>query len=199
MLIGLLSIVAVLIGTMTLVGSGEKSSTPSLDLAQSVPDTAPVGMPLSRIAAIHSHVPVLKIHALSQDVLDSVALALSKMDTIPPKYAVWATGVLKEELRRRTDAHAAIIEIRARQICHTPNMRTLRNLIGWHSDWDDEVIATIACARFNMGMTAEQLRVSLGVPDDINRTVTQYGTREQWVYGNTYVYLDDGRITAWQN
>ena len=55
-----------------------------------------------------------------------------------------------------------------------------------------------------IGMTAEDAKRSAwGYPDEINRTTTQYGTSEQWVYegyqyDNKYLYLDDGIVTAIQ-
>ena len=43
-----------------------------------------------------------------------------------------------------------------------------------------------------MGMTAEQVRASLGEPREVNRTVHRYGTHEQWVYGNRdYLYFEN--------
>ena len=61
----------------------------------------------------------------------------------------------------------------------------------------------IARGRIAIGMPADLVRLVWGVPDDINRTVTARGTREQWVYGDigqrSYVYLDDGEVTAIQN
>lgn len=54
-----------------------------------------------------------------------------------------------------------------------------------------------------IGMNQEQLILSWGEPDDKNRTVTKYGIREQWIYGEfpnvTYVYLEDGVVTSWQD
>ena len=54
-----------------------------------------------------------------------------------------------------------------------------------------------------LGMTAAQVRESWGEPDDINRTMTRWGTHEQWVYGPgltaTYVCLDDGIVTSLQD
>lgn len=54
-----------------------------------------------------------------------------------------------------------------------------------------------------LGASAEQARAALGEPDDVNRSVSRAGVREQWVYargsGDTlYVYLDDGVVTSWQ-
>ena len=49
----------------------------------------------------------------------------------------------------------------------------------------------------SVGMTAEEVRNSTwGSPDDINKTVTSYGTTEQWVYGNKYIYFRDGIVTS---
>ncbi|EON70335.1 hypothetical protein [Lysinibacillus sphaericus] len=52
-----------------------------------------------------------------------------------------------------------------------------------------------------LGMTYEEVEASLwGEPDDVNRTVTEYGTSEQWVYGNgQYLYFDDGILTGFQD
>jgi len=50
-----------------------------------------------------------------------------------------------------------------------------------------------------IGATSEQAELGWGRPDRINRTTTAYGTEEQWVYGSSYLYLTDGRVTAIQN
>lgn len=52
-----------------------------------------------------------------------------------------------------------------------------------------------------LGMTYDEVKASLwGEPVDVNRTVTQYGTHEQWVYGNgQYLYFDDGVLTSFQD
>jgi len=49
-----------------------------------------------------------------------------------------------------------------------------------------------------IGMTAHEAMTSTwGQPETKNRTVTKYGSREQWVYGEgRYLYLEDGRVTA---
>ena len=51
-----------------------------------------------------------------------------------------------------------------------------------------------------VGASEEIVRLAWGSPQDINRTTTASGTREQWVYGRgTYVYVENGRVTAIQN
>jgi len=51
-----------------------------------------------------------------------------------------------------------------------------------------------------IGMTASQVEDSTwGKPNDINKTTTQFGVNEQWVYSNDkYIYLEDGVVTAIQ-
>lgn len=52
----------------------------------------------------------------------------------------------------------------------------------------------------SIGMTEEEVRESSwGSPNDINKTTTKYGVREQWVYSNgKYIYFEDGVVTAIQ-
>ncbi len=54
--------------------------------------------------------------------------------------------------------------------------------------------------KIRIGMTKSMCRDSWGEPNDINKTISTYGTREQWVYGYSYVYFDEkGQITTIQN
>lgn len=52
----------------------------------------------------------------------------------------------------------------------------------------------------SIGMTKEEvLNSTWGSPEDINRTTTAYGVREQWVYSDyRYVYFENGVVTAIQ-
>jgi hypothetical protein len=51
-----------------------------------------------------------------------------------------------------------------------------------------------------IGMTEAMLLDSWGQPEDINTTVTKYSTRKQYVYGSgRYVYVENGKVDAWQN
>lgn len=52
----------------------------------------------------------------------------------------------------------------------------------------------------HIGMTQEDVVASQwGRPRQVNRTTTINGVREQWIYGNGYLYFDDGILTAIQN
>lgn len=46
-----------------------------------------------------------------------------------------------------------------------------------------------------LGMTREMCRESWGSPSDINTTVGSYGKHEQWVYNNSYLYFENGKLT----
>lgn len=51
-----------------------------------------------------------------------------------------------------------------------------------------------------IGMTMQDaIDSSWGKPEKINRTITTRGTREQWVYDGSYLYFQDGVLTAIQN
>jgi hypothetical protein len=49
-----------------------------------------------------------------------------------------------------------------------------------------------------LGMTDKMARASLGTPEKINRDVGAWGVHEQWVYGDTYLYFENGILTSWQ-
>lgn len=53
-----------------------------------------------------------------------------------------------------------------------------------------------------IGMTMDEVVGSRGRPQQVNRTVTAYGTSTQWVmrgFNYRYIYFENGKVTAWQN
>lgn len=51
-----------------------------------------------------------------------------------------------------------------------------------------------------MGMREEALICSWGRPSDVNKSVGSWGEHKQYVYGGgSYVYVENGRVTSWQN
>lgn len=65
--------------------------------------------------------------------------------------------------------------------------------------YEDEIASKIIKKKFWIGMTSEMAKESIGSPDDINRTVGSWGVHEQWVYGNKYLYFENGILTSYQN
>jgi len=49
-----------------------------------------------------------------------------------------------------------------------------------------------------IGMTKDEVKASWGEPDDINRFIYEWGTKEQWIYGDTYLYFEGNKLTAIQ-
>lgn len=55
-----------------------------------------------------------------------------------------------------------------------------------------------------IGMDNIDLLYSAGMPDDVNTTTNQNGSREQWVYNGSgnhtmYIYLENKVVTSWQD
>ena len=68
-----------------------------------------------------------------------------------------------------------------------------------HPAWSNEICNIVAARLIQRGMTAEQVRAAWGKPQRNNESVGAWGTHEQWVYGDTYVYFENGLMTSWQS
>jgi hypothetical protein len=53
--------------------------------------------------------------------------------------------------------------------------------------------------KIRLGMSKEMVIESWGQPKDIHRTVGSWGVHEQWIYGETYLYFENGILTSWQD
>ena len=52
--------------------------------------------------------------------------------------------------------------------------------------------------RIQLGMNRAELLASWGNPPDWNRSVGPWGVHIQYVYGNSYVYVENGFVTSYQ-
>jgi len=70
-----------------------------------------------------------------------------------------------------------------------------------HPDWSEEIWQLVQQRKIRIGMTCDMLLLSWGKPTEINRSVGSWGTHEQFVYRDydSYVYVENGKITSWQN
>ncbi len=50
-----------------------------------------------------------------------------------------------------------------------------------------------------LGMPSKAFEVMVGKPNHINTTTGFFGVHEQWVYGNSYYYFENGKLTTVQN
>lgn len=72
--------------------------------------------------------------------------------------------------------------------------------------WDQKTCTNLASQKYWIGMTKDQLVVSLGLPNEQNNTVGSWGFHTQWVYGTygPYIYLEGKdehnlKVTSYQN
>ena len=71
-----------------------------------------------------------------------------------------------------------------------------------HSDWPKVLRMSLERGLpFAIGMSKGQLKLTMGEPDDINRTMTASTTKEQWIYRfmSMYFYFTDDKLTAVQS
>lgn len=64
--------------------------------------------------------------------------------------------------------------------------------------WPQNIKKVVLQKKIQRGMNTEQVRFSWGDPDDINEFVNRFGKQEQWVYGGSYLYFDNGILSSWQ-
>lgn len=77
-----------------------------------------------------------------------------------------------------------------------------KEIVRRHPEWPEKTRQAILRGSVRIGMTKQQARAAWGEPYKVNRTVTQYGTHEQWVYGissYSFLYFDDDILTSIQN
>lgn len=66
--------------------------------------------------------------------------------------------------------------------------------------WSQRTWNAIKEYKIYIGMTKEMVLMSWGEPKKINKTILASGVSEQWVYSlDSYVYFDDGVVSAIQN
>jgi hypothetical protein len=58
---------------------------------------------------------------------------------------------------------------------------------------------TILNHQIKIGMTKDMIIDSWGKPEEINRTVGSWGVHEQWIYGSTYLYVENDKLTSFQD
>lgn len=49
-----------------------------------------------------------------------------------------------------------------------------------------------------IGMTSELVVLSIGYPKEVNKSTYSWGVHEQWIYDNKYIYLENDKLTSWQ-
>ncbi len=65
--------------------------------------------------------------------------------------------------------------------------------------WSDLTWKKINEEKLWLGMTKKQAVMSWGKPDDINKYSGSFENHEQWMYGNSYLYFEQDKLTSWQD
>ena len=65
--------------------------------------------------------------------------------------------------------------------------------------WDNATWDLVNSGKVRIGMNKEQVSLSWGPPQKINKDIYRNSTNEQWVYGNQYVYFENDIVTSMQN
>ena len=99
----------------------------------------------------------------------------------------------QEAARKKAEAEAARKEAERRA-----KMKPIERIMEKYG-CDEETATLIHKGRVRIGMTAEQCRAAWGRPQRVNRSVGSYGVHEQWCYNGSYLYLEDGILTSFQN
>lgn len=68
--------------------------------------------------------------------------------------------------------------------------------LGWVNRLD---YGYITSKRPRIGMTLCSVIAAFGKPEHSNRSVNAYGTQYQLIYGRRYIYVDDDKVTGWQD
>ncbi len=120
-------------------------------------------------------------------VLDSMQLAI----TLPLQ-----REKARREAERRADEQRWIAEQEAVRKARVASEKARKDQIRWR--WPKQA-NRILSGQIEIGWTKEMVRAAWGLPDHVNKTVTRFGTSEQWVYGTCrYAYFDDGILTTIQ-
>ena len=64
--------------------------------------------------------------------------------------------------------------------------------------WGRTIALKLANQVYEIGMTDDMIKVAIGAPKQINRTVNRYGSSEQWVYDDKYLYFENKKLTSFQ-
>ncbi|MDP1718709.1 MAG: hypothetical protein Q8L40_11600 [Burkholderiales bacterium] len=96
----------------------------------------------------------------------------------------------EREEREKAESMRQAVRIRERQ----------REIAVQARRWPKHIELAVIERKVMPGMTGEQVSMAWGAPNRINETIRASGKFEQWVYSTaSYVYLENGRVTAIQN
>lgn len=99
----------------------------------------------------------------------------------------------KQEEQRQQATQQAVAEAAA------ANAKAARDRAINEKPWPESIKQIVRENRVQLGMTSEQVTMSWGRPNNIDRSVGAWGTRERWVYGRIYLFFQNDKLTSWQD
>ncbi len=100
----------------------------------------------------------------------------------------------KERIRLQDEQIAKTLKEREAEKARTIKARNDRIRI----KYGESVLNRLLKEGLYIGMPENLVMEYLGQPKKVNRTVTASGEKEQWVYESRYCYIENGKLTAWQ-
>lgn len=76
------------------------------------------------------------------------------------------------------------------------NLQKSHNKVELIKEYGEVTANKIMSHRIWIGMSQRMAKLSIGLPNNINKDVGSWGVHEQWVYKNRYLYFKDGRLTS---
>jgi hypothetical protein len=67
-----------------------------------------------------------------------------------------------------------------------------------HPELSAEDQKSILAGQVSIGMTSDEVKASWGAPEHINKDIGSWGVHEQWIYGDQYLYFENGKLTSLQ-
>lgn len=115
------------------------------------------------------------------------------------KECVTAKGIYEQALRDQAEARKkAEAEAAKREAERRAKMTPIERIMEKYN-CTKEIAELIHKRKVRIGMTTEQCRAAWGRPMRVNRDVGPWGVHEQWVYGSTYLYFKNGKMTSFQD
>jgi hypothetical protein len=104
-------------------------------------------------------------------------------------------GSPEERQRIKTEQAERLAAERERQFAEQERQRTDTCIKGLSL----EEAALVRERKLRLGMSEAGLMCSWGDPSSVNRSVGSWGVHKQFVYGRVYVYVENGKVTSWQD
>jgi hypothetical protein len=60
-------------------------------------------------------------------------------------------------------------------------------------------VALVRAQKIQLGMSEAALLCSWGRPERVNRSVGSWGEHKQYIYSGANVYVENGKVTSWQD